>query len=113
MKTKLVTFSSALVLALAVFSPVSSADVEYPPGNSTDPGNRIVCFDFEGVPHQSPGLCAQAVGEFLGEGGFKGGPGQAWKWMRDNPDELPPGTPEPSNAHDCISMNCGKHAGDL
>lgn len=102
MKTMLVTFSGALAFALTAFSAVSAA-AEFP-GNSADPGNRIVCevpAEFGGGFHQSPGLCAQAVGELTG--GFKGGPGQAWKFMRDQ------GVPV-SNAKDCISANCTYHA---
>ena len=102
MKTLLFTSASALALALTAFSSVSIAE-EFP-GNSADPGNRIVCevpADFGGGFHQSPGLCAQAVGEL--SGGFKGGPGQAWKFMRDM------GYPV-SNAKDCISANCRYHA---
>ena len=107
MNRMLVICTSALTVALMAFGAATTAG-EFP-GSSADPGNRIVCQDpFSGEYHQSPGLCAQAVGEFIAENpqlemgpGFKGGPGQAFKFMGA------------SNAHECLSANCGSHAGDL
>lgn len=112
MNRMLVICTSALTVALMAFGAATTAG-EFP-GSSADPGNRIVCQDpFSGEYHQSPGLCAQAVGEFLTEQapaygpGFTGGPGEAFKYMRDYFGM------DVSNAHDCIGLNCANHAGDL
>ena len=114
MKRPTSILTSALALALIAFSAPGVADNGLP-GNSASKGNRIVCVDpflseELGYPVyvQSPGLCAQAAGEYTG--GWQGGPGQAWKFMRDHWED--PNNPPPSNARDCISMNCPKHAQD-
>jgi hypothetical protein len=104
MKTVFASVACGMAVAVAASAAAvaNGYDPALMPGRSAIEGNRIVC-EGPGVGfHQSPGLCAQAVGEAYG---FTGGPGQAWKFMRDMGMEV-------SNAHDCISQNCGSHAQD-